>query len=71
MSTETKDSPSASTSPVRVWLVEDNAAFRRTVARVATIEKAAAIAGLPVPELVRTLRSAAGLEGQMAAALSA
>ena len=39
-----------------------NPVLRRTVARVATIEKAAIIAGIPVPDLVRTLRRAAGLD---------
>lgn len=39
-----------------------NPVLRRTVARVATIEKAAGIAGIPVRELVRTLRQTAGLD---------
>ena len=39
-----------------------NPVLRRTVAKVATIEKAAAIAGLPVRALVVELRQAAGLE---------
>lgn len=39
-----------------------NPVLRKTVARVATIEKAATIAGIPVPDLVRTLRRAAGLD---------
>jgi len=39
-----------------------NPVLRRTVARIATVEKAAEIAGIPVPELVRTLRKAVGLD---------
>jgi hypothetical protein len=35
--------------------------LRKTVARVATLQKAAQMAGLPVRELVATLREAAGL----------
>lgn len=37
-----------------------NPILRRTVARVATVGQAAKIAGLPVPELVRALRTALG-----------
>ena len=36
--------------------------LRRTVARIATVEKAAGIAGIPVPQLVRILRQAIGLD---------
>ena len=39
-----------------------NPVLRRTVARIATIERAAAIAGIPVPDLVNALRRTAGLE---------
>ena len=39
-----------------------NPVLRRTVAKVASIEKAAAIADIPVRELVVKLRQAAGLE---------
>jgi len=38
-----------------------NPVLRRTVAKVATIERAAGIAGIPVRDLVITLRTAAGL----------
>jgi hypothetical protein len=38
-----------------------NPVLRRTVARVATLEKAAGMAGLPVSDLVNELRTAAGL----------
>lgn len=41
-----------------------NPVLRRTVAKVATVEKAAAVAGIPVRDLVRTLRLAAGLDIQ-------
>jgi len=39
-----------------------NPVLRRTVARIATVEKAAAIAGLSVRELVGTLRQEVGLD---------
>jgi len=39
-----------------------NPVLRRTVARIATVEKAAGIAGIPARELVRTLRNAVGLD---------
>jgi hypothetical protein len=39
-----------------------NPVLRRTVARIATVEKAASIAGLPVREFVATLRRAVGQE---------
>ena len=39
-----------------------NPVLRRTVARVATLEKAAAMAGIPVSSLVSALRKAAGHE---------
>ena len=35
-------------------------AFRKTVARFTTLERAASIAGVPLPELVRTLRETVG-----------
>jgi len=40
-----------------------NPLLRRTVARVATLEQAARVGGLPVPDLVHALRRAAGQEG--------
>jgi hypothetical protein len=40
-----------------------NPVLRRTVARVATLEQAAGVGGVPVRELVAALRRAAGLEG--------
>jgi hypothetical protein len=39
-----------------------NLVLRRTVARVATLEQAAGVGGVPVRELVATLRRAAGIE---------
>lgn len=46
-----------------------NPLLRRTVAKVATLEKAAAIGGVPVRDVVRALRSAAGQDlGEPAAA---
>jgi hypothetical protein len=39
-----------------------NPVLRRTVARVATLEQAAGVGGVPVRELVATLRRAAGIE---------
>jgi len=39
-----------------------NPVLRRTVARVATLEQAAGVGGVPVRELVAALRRAAGLE---------
>jgi hypothetical protein len=45
-----------------------NPVLRRTVARVATLEKAAQVGGIPVRDLVAALRQAAGLEaGEMGA----
>ena len=38
-----------------------NPVLRRTVAKVATLEQAARIGGIALPQLVRTLRKAAGL----------
>jgi hypothetical protein len=43
-----------------------NPVLRRTVARVATLEQAAGVGGVPVRELVATLRRAAGIEGDAA-----
>jgi hypothetical protein len=40
-----------------------NPVLRRTVARVATLEQAAGVGGVPVRELVAALRRAAGIEG--------
>jgi TusA-related sulfurtransferase len=40
-----------------------NPVLRRTVARVTTLEQAAKVGGLPVRELVLTLREALGVEG--------
>jgi len=45
-----------------------NPILRRTVAKVATLEKAAQVAGVPVRDLVATLRKAAGLGIEMATA---
>ena len=45
-----------------------NPILRKTVARVATIEKAAQMSGIPVRRLVATLREAAGLSGEPDAA---
>jgi hypothetical protein len=45
-----------------------NPILRRTVAKVATLEKAAQVGGVPVRDLVATLRKAAGLGVEMAAA---
>lgn len=39
-----------------------NPVLRRTVARVTTLEKAATVADIPVRDLVRTLRRAAGMD---------
>ncbi len=47
-----------------------NPLLRRTVARVATLEQAARVGGVPVPELVHALRRAAGLEGEEVAGAS-
>jgi hypothetical protein len=44
-----------------------NPVLRRTVARVATLEQAAGVGGVPVRELVAALRRAAGLEAGSAA----
>lgn len=41
-----------------------NPVLRRTVARVATLEQAAGVGGVPVRELVAALRRAAGLEAE-------
>ena len=41
-----------------------NPILRKTVAKVATIEKAAQMSGIPVRRLVATLREAAGLPGE-------
>jgi hypothetical protein len=43
-----------------------NPVLRRTVARVATLEQAAGVGGVPVRELVATLRRAAGIEAEAA-----
>jgi hypothetical protein len=43
-----------------------NPVLRRTVARVATLEQAAGVGGVPVRELVATLRRAAGIEADTA-----
>jgi hypothetical protein len=40
-----------------------NPVLRRTVARVATLEQAAGVGGVPVRDLVAALRRAAGLDG--------
>ncbi len=40
-----------------------NPVLRRTVARVATLEQAARVAGIPVNDLVMSLRKALGIEG--------
>jgi hypothetical protein len=45
-----------------------NPILRKTVARVATLEKAAQMSGIPVRRLVATLREAAGLAGEPGAA---
>jgi hypothetical protein len=45
-----------------------NPILRKTVARVATLEKAAQMSGIPVRRLVATLRAAAGLAGEPGAA---
>ena len=42
--------------------------LRKTVAKVATLEKASQMSGIPVRRLVATLREAAGLPGEPAAA---
>jgi hypothetical protein len=42
-----------------------NPVLRRTVARVATLEQAAGVGGVPVRELVAVLRRAAGMEGDL------
>jgi hypothetical protein len=44
-----------------------NPVLRRTVAKVATVRQAAEIAGIPVDELLRELRQAAGLDPTEAA----
>lgn len=44
-----------------------NPVLRRTVARVATLEQAAGVGGVPVRELVAALRRAAGIEDAAAA----
>lgn len=41
-----------------------NPILRKTVARVATLEKASQMSGIPVRRLVATLREAAGLPGE-------
>jgi hypothetical protein len=46
-----------------------NPILRKTVARVATLEKASQMSGIPVRRLVATLREAAGLPGESAADL--
>jgi hypothetical protein len=43
-----------------------NPVLRRTVARVATLEQAAGVGGVPVRELVAALRRAAGIEADAA-----
>ncbi|HKZ31685.1 MAG TPA: DUF1858 domain-containing protein [Vicinamibacteria bacterium] len=48
-----------------------NPVLRRTVARVATLEQAAGVGGVPVRQLVAALRRAAGLEGDGAGEASA
>ena len=48
-----------------------NPVLRRTVARVATLEQAAGVGGVPVRELVASLRRAAGLEASAATAPAA
>jgi hypothetical protein len=45
-----------------------NPVLRRTIARVATLERAAAVAGLPVRDVVVRLREAAGLDADDAPA---
>ena len=45
-----------------------NPLLRKTVARVATLEKAAQMSGIPVRRLVAVLRDAAGLPGEPGAA---
>lgn len=45
-----------------------NPMLRKTVAKVATLSQAARVGGLPVNELVRTLRKAAGQTGDATAA---
>ena len=45
-----------------------NPILRKTVAKVATLEKAAQMSGIPVRRLVATLREAAGLPGEPSAA---
>lgn len=47
-----------------------NPLLRRTVAKVATLEQAARVGGVPVPELVHALRRAAGQEGEEVTATS-
>lgn len=47
-----------------------NPVLRRTVARVATLEQAAGVGGVPVRELVAALRRAAGLEEDAASSTS-
>jgi hypothetical protein len=44
-----------------------NPILRKTVAKVATLEKASQMSGIPVRRLVATLREAAGLPGEPAA----
>ena len=39
-----------------------NPVLRRTIARVTTLRQAAGVGGVPLPELIARLRSAAGLE---------
>ena len=51
------------TSMTPVFEKLKNPVLRKTVARVATLEKAAAIASIPVAELVSELRRAAGQSG--------
>lgn len=48
-----------------------NPVLRRTVARVATLEQAAGVGGVPVRELVAALRRAAGLDEAAASAETA
>ena len=40
-----------------------NPIFRKTIAKVATLEQAAKMGGIALPELVRRLRQAAGIDG--------
>jgi uncharacterized protein DUF1858 len=40
-----------------------NPVLRKTVAKVATLEQAAKLGGVSLPEMVRKLRAAAGIEG--------